>query len=92
MSALAQLIPLAVFLSIVIGIAWVLYQAYLTSIGVRDAANERMNKKNIAFSKDGLKVGVKSINTEKYVDGTQKWMVKAWNLSGNSLEDKKKRK
>ncbi|KAL5597031.1 hypothetical protein BROUX41_006301 [Berkeleyomyces rouxiae] len=89
MSALIQLLPLAVFLSIVAGIAWVLYQAYLTSVGVRDAASEKMHKKNIAFSKDGLKVGVKDVNTEKYVDGTQKWMVKAWNLSGHSLEDKK---
>jgi hypothetical protein len=48
-----------------------------------------MNKKNVVFTKDGVKVGVKHVESEKEVDKTQKWVVKAWNLSGNAKEDKK---
>lgn len=35
----------------------------------------------MTFSKDGLKVGVKDIKNENYVDATQNFLVKAWNLS-----------
>ncbi|KAM0195598.1 hypothetical protein ACHAPA_007450 [Fusarium lateritium] len=45
-----------------------------------DAASERMGKKNVVFTKDGVKVGVKQIKNENYVDATQGWFVKAWNL------------
>lgn len=40
-----------------------------------------MNKKNVVWTKDGLKVGVKTIKNENYVDKTQGWVVKAWNLA-----------
>ncbi|EKJ73985.1 hypothetical protein FPSE_05828 [Fusarium pseudograminearum CS3096] len=45
-----------------------------------DVASERMGKKNVVFTKDGVKVGVKQVKTENYVDATQSWFVKAWNL------------
>ena len=35
----------------------------------------------MVFTKDGMKVGVKDVNTESYVDTTQSFLVKAWNLS-----------
>lgn len=40
-----------------------------------------MGRKNVVFSRDGVKVGVKSYRDEKYVDKTQSWVVKAWNLA-----------
>ena len=40
-----------------------------------------MQSKNVVFTKDGLKVGVKEVKTESYVDKTQGYLVKAWNLS-----------
>lgn len=43
-------------------------------------ATERMGKKNVVFTKDGMRVGVKDIQNEKYVDKTQSYVVKAWNL------------
>lgn len=46
-----------------------------------DAASQKMNKKNVVFTKDGMRVGVKNKSNEKYVDKTQKYVVKAWNLS-----------
>ena len=45
-----------------------------------------MGKKNVVFTKDGVRVGVKHVQNEKYVDATQSWVVKAWNL-GNSKDD-----
>lgn len=39
-----------------------------------------MGKKNVVFTRDGVKVGVKQIKNERYVDKTQSWVVKAWNL------------
>lgn len=40
-----------------------------------------MQSKNVVLTKDGLKVGVKEVRTESYVDTTQSFLVKAWNLS-----------
>ena len=45
-----------------------------------------MGKKNVVFTKDGVRVGVKQVQNEKYVDATQSWVVKAWNL-GNAPKD-----
>jgi len=40
-----------------------------------------MQKKNVVLTKDGMKVGVKEIRQDRYVDKTQSLFVKAWNLS-----------
>lgn len=45
-----------------------------------------MGKKNVVFTKDGLKVGVKSVETENYVDKTQSVLVKAWTLGKEKEE------
>lgn len=45
------------------------------------AANDKIQSKNVVFTKDGMKVGVKELRTESYVDTTQGFLVKAWNLS-----------
>jgi len=51
-----------------------------------------MGKKNVVFTKDGMKVGVKHVETEKYVDATQNWVVKAWNLHNSAEQSEKKKK
>jgi hypothetical protein len=48
---------------------------------ISSAANKKMQSKNVVFTKDGVKVGVKEVRNEKYVDKTQSFLVKAWNLS-----------
>lgn len=40
-----------------------------------------MASKNVSFSKDGVKVGVKELKNDSYVDKTQGFLVQAWNLS-----------
>lgn len=53
---------------------------------ISGAAEARMSRRNINFSKEGMRVGVKDIGNESYVDKTQRWVVKAWELSGNAPE------
>ena len=76
-----QILPLIIIVLIIAGVAWVGFQIYLSVNKIRATATERMGNKNVVFSKDGLRVGVKQVGEEKYVDSTQKWVVKAWNLA-----------
>ncbi|KAG5937894.1 hypothetical protein E4U13_001278 [Claviceps humidiphila] len=79
-STIGKLIPLLIAIVFVSAIGWVLYQVYDSATKIRDTASERMGKKNVLFTKDGVRVGVKDVQNEKYVDKTQSWVVKAWNL------------
>lgn len=47
---------------------------------MRGHVSQRMGKKNVVLTKDGLKVGVKHVENEREVDATQSYLVKAWNL------------
>ena len=49
-------------------------QIYLWSNEMADRGKRKMEKKHVSFSKDGMKVGVKSINDEDYADKTQKYI------------------
>lgn len=42
--------------------------------------------KSVVFTKDGVRVGVKQMKNENYVDKTQSFVVKAWNL-GTTKEE-----
>ncbi|PHH67791.1 hypothetical protein CDD83_6398 [Cordyceps sp. RAO-2017] len=85
-SIVVQIAPLFVTLTVLCFIGWILYHVYVSATKFRQSASERMGKKNVIFTKDGIRVGVKHIQNEKYVDATQSWVVKAWNL-GSSKED-----
>jgi hypothetical protein len=75
------LLPL-IFLLIAVGIfAFIGYHIYLSFCKISDAASSKLESKNVVFTKDGMKVGVKEVKTESYVDSTQNMLVKAWNLS-----------
>ena len=81
-----KLLPL-IILVIVVGVGgFVFYHIYMSAQEIRASAKERMNKKNVVFTRDGVKVGVKHIENEKYLDKTQRMVVKAWNM-GNSTTD-----
>lgn len=88
----STLIPLVLVLLFLAGVAFVGYQIYLSVAKIQEQASKKMGSKNVVFTKDGLKVGVKHVETEKYVDATQSWVVKAWNLSGSAKEEEKKQK
>tara|TARA_R110002060_G_scaffold22000_1_gene29819 strand:- start:90 stop:506 length:417 start_codon:yes stop_codon:yes gene_type:complete len=77
----SKLLPLLILLIVLGGFAFVGYHVYLIVCNVQKTTNEKMEKKNVVFTKDGMKVGVKELRNENYVDKTQSFMVKAWNLS-----------
>lgn len=80
-----QLIPLVLLAIVLGGLAVVGYYIYQSVVEIRGAAEERMSRRNINFSKEGMRVGVRNIGNESYVDKTQRWVVKAWELSGNAV-------
>ncbi|TGO81116.1 hypothetical protein BPOR_1341g00010 [Botrytis porri] len=77
----SKLLPLLIFLIVVGAFAFVGYQVYLVTQQVSKSASDKMASKNVSFTKDGVKVGVKELKNESYVDKTQGFLVKAWNLS-----------
>lgn len=87
-----QLLPLVVFFLVVAGAAWVGWQIYLSVTQMKGHVSQRMGKKNVVFTKDGLRVGVKHVENEKEVDATQRYLVNAWNLSANKTAAAKKSK
>ncbi|KAF7943460.1 hypothetical protein EAE96_011386 [Botrytis aclada] len=79
--ALSKLLPLLIFLIILGAFAFVGYQVYRVTQQVSKSASDKMASKNVSFTKDGVRVGVKELKNENYVDRTQGFLVKAWNLS-----------
>ncbi|KAI1848365.1 hypothetical protein JX265_008854 [Neoarthrinium moseri] len=79
-STLSQVLPLIILLVILAGAAFVGYQIWVAATKVEQQARDRMAKKNVVFTKDGMRVGVKHVEQERYVDATQGWFVKAWNM------------
>lgn len=71
MSKASTLVPLLVLFVLIAIVAFVGFIAYSVANDVSDTAARRMEKKNIKFSKDGMKVGVKQVSTEDAADSTQ---------------------
>ena len=91
-STVSQVLPLFITLVFLAGLGWIGYQIWLSLGKIQAQAKEQMGKKDVTFTKDGLRVGVKHVKDEDYVDKTQSWVVKAWELSGESKEEQKKKK
>ncbi|KAJ4303219.1 hypothetical protein N0V90_002112 [Kalmusia sp. IMI 367209] len=81
MGAIGNLVPLVILFAVVAGMGWVGYQLYLYSNELASRGVRKMEKKNVVFTKDGAKVGVKEVRAEDYADRTQKAFVKTWNAA-----------
>jgi hypothetical protein len=57
------------------------FQIFLYSNELAERGVKKMEKKNVVFTKDGAKVGVKEVSAEKYTDKTQRAFVKTWNAA-----------
>jgi hypothetical protein len=77
-------------LTFVCVLAWVGYQIYLSVTKIQEHASKQMGNKNVVFTKDGMKVGVKHMETENYVGKMQSYAVKAWNLGSETKELERK--
>ncbi|KAK4159655.1 hypothetical protein QBC43DRAFT_326838 [Cladorrhinum sp. PSN259] len=91
-SLVGQLFPLIITFTFLGVAAWVGYQIYVSLAKIKEQAEKQMGDKNLHFTKDGLRVNVKEVRTESYVDSTQSWFVKAWNLSGNQPDTNKRKR
>ncbi len=91
-SCVSQLLPLLILLVVIGGLAFVGYHIYLSVTKIQAQASKNMGKKNVVFTKDGLRVGVKHVEAERYVDATQSWVVKAWNLHSSKANETEKKK
>lgn len=73
MAKASNLIPLIILFLVVGAAAYVGYQIYLWSNELADRAGKKMEKKNMAFTKEGgLRVGVRESSNENVGDKTQK--------------------
>ncbi|KAF2789334.1 hypothetical protein K505DRAFT_253562 [Melanomma pulvis-pyrius CBS 109.77] len=89
MGALGNLIPLVILFLFVGGAAWVGYQMYIYTEQLAERGVKKMEKKNVVFTKDGARVGVKEVRAEDYADRTQRAFVKTWNAAQDGGEKKK---
>lgn len=81
MTILSKVVPLVVLFVVLIIAAFIGYVVYTIATDVAEKTSKKMEKKNIRFGKDGMKIGVKEVGNENYVDQTQSLLVKAWNYS-----------
>ncbi len=80
-SPTTQLLPL-ILLILALGIAaFIGYAAYTIATDIADKTSQKMEKKNVSFGKDGVRIGVKEVKTESYVDQTQRYVDSFWDIS-----------
>lgn len=85
------LAPLLILFTIIGILGFIAYVTYTITNDIADKTSQKMQKKNIVVTKDGMKVGVKEIREESYVDTTQRFVfplllpplvVRVWIRSG----------
>ena len=94
----SKVFPLLVTFTIIGILAWVGFQVYLTASQIADRAGKKLEKKNVLLTKDGMRVGVKEVDTERYVDRSQRYaalnpgdpranprLIACWSRHGTSL-------
>ena len=74
-----QILPLLLLFVGLAGAAFVGYHIWASVTAIGQSASDRMAKKNVVLTRDGVRVGVRHREQESYVDSTQSWFVKAWN-------------
>ncbi|KAF5856473.1 hypothetical protein ETB97_007304 [Aspergillus alliaceus] len=77
--ARGSLIPLIILLVVVTILAVIGYIAWSIVQEVTRNTRSKMEKKNVVWSRDGMKVGVKELNDEDYKDRSQSVLVNMWN-------------
>ncbi|KAJ5167852.1 uncharacterized protein N7482_003446, partial [Penicillium canariense] len=74
-----NVLPLVLLLLFVAVLAGVGYVVYTIVQDVSKNTRAKMERKHIAFTKDGMKVQVKELQDEQYKDRTQSVLVNVWN-------------
>ncbi|KIX06790.1 uncharacterized protein Z518_04766 [Rhinocladiella mackenziei CBS 650.93] len=74
MPNLSHIIPLIILLIIVAVIAVVGFVAYSIAHDVGHQTRQKLERKNVSFSREGMKVGVKEVTVEQQEDATQRYI------------------
>ncbi|KAJ5384344.1 hypothetical protein N7517_002255 [Penicillium concentricum] len=74
--SLVPLVLLLIFVGIIAAVGFVVY-SIMQDVGKN--TREKMERKNIAFTKDGMKVQVREVKDEAYKDQTQSVLYNMWN-------------
>jgi len=77
----SKLVPLIILLLLCVLLAVICYSLYLCARQISSAAAAKLESKHLSLSKGGLRVGIKDLETESYVDKTRGVLVNAWYLS-----------
>ncbi|ODM19112.1 hypothetical protein SI65_05729 [Aspergillus cristatus] len=75
----ASLLPLVILFVVIAVLAVVGFIVYSIVQEVTNTTREKMEKRNVIFTKDGMTVGVKELKEEDYVDRSQSILVNMWN-------------
>lgn len=78
MHPLIPLLILFLFLLVAAGVGFIVY-SIVTDIASK--TSKKMEDHNVSVGKDGLKIALKEVKHEDYVDSTRNVLVQAWNLS-----------
>lgn len=73
MTLLSKVVPLVIFFVVLTVAAFISYVVYTIATDVAEKTSKKMEKKNISFGKDGMKIGIKEVRNENYVDRTQRY-------------------
>ena len=72
-SGAGNLVPLIILFLVLAILGAVGFVAYSIANDVSSQTRKKMEKRNISFTKDGMKVGVKEVTREQQEDSTQKY-------------------
>jgi len=79
MAKSGNLVPLIILVVVLGVVAVVGFMAYSIAHEVGHKTRQRLERKNVSFSKDGMKVGVKHVSQEQQEDAAQSVLTKVWN-------------
>ncbi len=70
--SVSNLVPLIILFLVLAVLAAVGFVAYSIANDVSSKTRQKMEQRNISFTKEGMKVGVKEVSSEQQQDSTQK--------------------
>jgi len=71
------LAPLLILLTVLLVFGSIGYVVYTIANDVADKTSQKMQKKNVVVTKEGIKVGLREVREESYVDHTQRYVLPA---------------
>ncbi|KEF62437.1 uncharacterized protein A1O9_00409 [Exophiala aquamarina CBS 119918] len=89
MAKLGSIIPLIILFIVLAILTAVGFVAYSIAHDVGHKTRQKLERKNVSFGRDGMKVGVKELSVEQQEDKTQSVLMKVWNNASGSLNDPK---